>query len=167
MTIRHLAHLLLVLLVTTVFGCGGGGGGGGGTTPPANPTKATLTLSIPNLPAGTLTGGVQFTLNLPPGVSPAVLSGTNDASGSVTLTGGATGGISQANFTSSATAPNILIAIVNATGFGTGNFAVVNCGIATGTTVSASGFSLSNIQVFDSNGTLIPSATVSIAVQLS
>jgi hypothetical protein len=171
-TIRYFARMFLVILVTATFGCGGGGGeggggGGGGTTPPANPTKATLTLSIPSLPAGTLVAAVQFTINLPPGVSPAVLSVANDASGSVTLTGGAASSISVANFTPSATAPQILIGIVNATGFGTGNFAVVNCVIAPGASVSTSGFSLSNIQVFDPSGTLIPSATVSIAVLLS
>jgi hypothetical protein len=165
MTIRYLARMLLVLLVATAFGCGGGGGGG--TTPPANPTKATITLSIPSLPASTLAAAVQFTINLPPGVSPAVLSGTNDASGSVTLTGGAASSISVANFTPSATAPQITTAIVNATGFGSGNFAVVNCVIAPGTTVSTSGFSLSNIQVVDPSATPIPSATVSMAVQLS
>jgi len=131
------------------------------------PAKATLTLSIPSLPASTLAGGVQFIINLPPGVSPAALSGTNDASGSVTLAGGAGGSLSAANYTPSATSPQISIGIVNTTGFGSGNFAVVNCVIASGTTVSTSDFSLSSIQVYDTNGTLIPSATVSIAVQLS
>ena len=171
MTIRYFARILLALLVATALGCGGGGGGGGGTTPPANPTKATLTFSIPSLPAGTQVGGVQFTVNLPPGVSPAVLSGANDASGSVSLTGGAAaaGNLSFANFTPSAASPQISIVVAAPSGFGTGNFAVVNCVIAPGTTVSTSGFSLSNIKVVDTNGTSIPSAsaTVSIAVQLS
>ena len=168
MMIRYFARMLLVLLVTATFGCGGGGGGGG-TTAPANPTKATLTLSIPSLPTGTMAGGATFTINLPPGVTPAVLSDPNDpndAAGSVTLTGGASGGLA-ANFTPSATSPQISIAIINTTGFGSGNFAVVNCVIAPGTNVTRSGFSVSTNQVIFTNRSSIPSATVSMAVQLS
>lgn len=165
MTIRYLARILLALLVTTALGCGGGGGGGGSTSS-ASPTKATLTLSIPSVPTGTLVGGASFIITLPPGVSPATLTGT-DASGSVTLTGGAVGGYSSANFTSSATAPQISIASVTTNGFGTGAFMTVNCVIASGTTVSTSGFSLSDILVIDTSGTSISSATVSMAVELS
>ncbi|KAB0663852.1 hypothetical protein F6V25_15605 [Oryzomonas japonica] len=161
MTIRYLARALFALLVTTAFGCGGGGGGG--STAPVNPTKATLTLSIPSLPANTLVSSAIFTIKLPQGVSPAVLSGT-DAWGSVTLTGGAVGSLSIANFSSS----QITFGSVTLNGFGPGNFMIVNCVISSGTTVTASDFSLSNIQVYDSpSATLIPTATISMAVQLS
>jgi hypothetical protein len=171
MMIRYLARMLLVLLVTAAFGCGGGGGGGGGgvggggTTPPANPTKATLTLSMPSLPAGTLVGAVQFTITLPQGVSPAVFSG-NDASGSITLIGGGINlqGFSETNYNS--TNNTITFAGATTTSFGTGNFAIVNCVIASGTTVTASNFSISNQLVIDSSGNTI-STTINIAVQLS
>jgi|GEM_PF-1408512 len=167
MTIRYLARAFLVLLAVTAFGCGGGGGGGT-ATPPANPTKATLTLSIPSLPAGTQVGGVIFTIQLPPGVSPAVLNGT-DASGSATLTGGASSvnSLSIVDFTPSATSPQISFGTVTLNSFGAGDFMIVNCVIASGATVSTSGFSVLNPQVFDSVGALIPSATINISVALS
>lgn len=131
----------------------------GSKTGPAN---VTLTLSIPSLPASTTVGGVIFTINLPPGVSPAVLSGT-DASGSVSLTGGAVGSLSFADFSSS----QITFGSVTLNSFGTGNFMIVNCVIASGATVSPSGFSILTPQVFDSVGTLIPSATIDMSVLLS
>jgi chitinase len=123
------------------------------------PTTATLTLSIPSLPANTLVGGVAFNITLPAGVSPTVLSGT-DASGSVTFTGGGSG-ISVADYT----APQISFGRVTLSGFGTGNFMTVNCTVSSGTTVTPSGFSLSGIQVFDTNGTQI-SATINMSVLL-
>ena len=168
-TIRYFARILLALLVATALGCGGGGGGGGGTTPPANPTKATLTFSIPSLPAGTQVGGVQFVINLPTGVSPAIFSSCTtsgcDASGSITLTGGGVNLLSATNYISAANTATF--AGATTTGFGTGNFLTMNCVIASGTTVTASSFSISNIQVFDTSANLIPSATVNMAVVLS
>jgi hypothetical protein len=129
-------------------------------------TKATLTLSIPSLPASTLVGGVQFVITLPQGVSPAIFSG-NDASGSLTFIGGGTNlqGLSETNYNS--TNNTITIAGATTTGFGAGNFLIVNCIIASGTTVTASNFSISNIQVIDTNAIAIPSATISMAVLLS
>ncbi|QEM68794.1 hypothetical protein FO488_11915 [Geobacter sp. FeAm09] len=125
------------------------------------PATATLTLSIPSLPANTLVGGVIFNITLPSGVSPAVLSGT-DASGSVTFTGSASGSLSVADYT----APQISFGSVTLSGFGTGNFMTVNCTVGSGTAVSPSGFSLSGIQVFDTNGTQIPTATINMSVLL-
>jgi hypothetical protein len=171
MTIRYVARILLALLVATALGCGGGGGGSGGggggvtTQPPANPTKATLTLSIPSLPANTMVGGVQFVITLPQGVSPAIFSG-NDVSGSITLTGGGTN-LQDLTTNYNSTNNTIKFAGPSTSGLGTGNFLILNCVIASGTTVTATDFSISNILVIDSNGTSIPSATISMAVQLS
>ncbi|GFE60602.1 Ig-like domain-containing protein [Geobacter sp. AOG2] len=130
----------------------------GSITGPAN---ATLTLSIPSLPANTLAGGAILTINLPSGVVPAVLSGT-DASGSVTSIGGAIGSLLIADFSSS----QITFANVTLNSFGTGNFMIVNCVVPSGVTVSPSGFSVLNPQVFDSVGTPIPSATIAMSVLL-
>ena len=129
------------------------------------PTKAALTLSIPSLPAGTLVSGIQFTIKLPSGVSPAVVDTGGDASGSITLTGGATGGLNGAGY--DAVDKIITFGTISFSSFGAGNFLLINCVIAPGSTVAASNFSLNNVQVFDSNGTQIPNATISIAVQFS
>lgn len=128
------------------------------------PAKAALTLSIPSLPTGTLVSGIQFTIKLPSGVSPAVVV-SGDASGSITLTGGATGSFGGAGYDTANNSINF--GNISITSFGAGKFLLINCVIDPGSTVAASNFSLNNVQVFDSNGTQIPNATISIAVQFS
>lgn len=128
-------------------GCGGGGGESATLGSVFHPTKAVITVSIPALPAGTQVAGVSFKIQLPTGVTPAVLSG-NDASGSASLTGGANGSLSAASYDSSTN--SITFGNISMSGFGSGDFLVINCLIAANTTVSASGFTLLDGAVIDS-----------------
>lgn len=125
-------------------------------------TKATLTLGIPSLPANTLVSGIQFTIQLPNGVSPEVVVG-NDATGSTTLTGGATGSFGGAGY--NAVNNTITFGNITLNSFGAGNFLLVNCKIAQGSTVASNGFTISNVQLLDANGAQIPNANISIAAQ--
>jgi hypothetical protein len=128
------------------------------------PATATFTLNIPTLPASTLVAGVQFVLTLPSGVLPASGSGS-DASGSITLINGGANlqSLSAANYDS--TANTIKFVGVTTTGFGTGDFAIISCVIPSGTSAAPSGFTLSDIQVYDTGGNQI-SATITMSALL-
>jgi len=128
--------------------------------PVTGPANATLTLNIPSLPASTLVAGVEFIITLPQGVSPAIFSG-NDASGSITLiNGGVNLSLKDSNYDSAAN--TIKFVGVTTTGFGAGNFATVKCTIATGTTITPSDLSISDIQVLDATPTSIGTINMSV-----
>jgi len=128
-------------------------------------SKAVVTFSIPTLPANTTVSAVIFDIQLPAGVTPSTMTGT-DASASLTFTGAATGTLGAANYDPATRIVRMGGLTLNS--FGTGNFLVLNCNIAAGTSVTSSNFSISGTpQVNDINGP-IPSATVTISsVQIS
>lgn len=143
-TLRVLSCLGLLVMA----GCGGGGESSTlGSV--FHPTKAIITVSIPPLPAGKQVAGVSFKIQLPAGVTPAVLSG-NDASGSVRLTGGAGESLSAASYDASTNI--ITFGNISKVDFGSGDFLVVNCLIASDTTVTAGGFALLDGSVIDDSG---------------
>lgn len=154
--------LCLTLLLSA---CGGGGGSSSSPTPtPSVPTRAIIKVSTANVPTGTLVGGVQFSIVLPAGVTPSVLSG-NDANGSVVASGNAANGTLAAS-SYDATTRTLTPGIVNV-GFASGEFMTITCALAAGTTVTAANFQVSVAGVYDSvNGNIIPGATCQIGVTL-
>lgn len=147
---RTLLFLLTLCLFLQLAGCGGGGGGGGGTTANASPAVITVTLStIGTLPSGKLIGDIEVTLNLPAGVtvkaSPSLVNTSilvpND--GVIALQGAAATATTQiltATYVQGTT-NKVVIKLINANGLGLGDFAKINCDVASGSTPSISDFS--------------------------
>lgn len=155
------AGLLVALVLVSIGGCGGGTSAA--PAPPTAPTSATLKLSINNLPALTKVGALQVHFNLPAGVVPTTLSGS-DASGSIALGGDST--FSQASFVS----PVVTIGVISGTGLSGGQFATMACSISPVTTVSLASFTtLAAIDSADdtSLASLVGTITVPIAVTLN
>jgi hypothetical protein len=130
-------------------------------------TKAAVTVSIPTLPAGKQVAGVSFTIQLPAGISPAVLDPNNpvDASKSISLIGGATGSLGGASYDS--TANTIKFGNITTSSFGSGDFLVINCSLVSpSANANPSGFTLLNSSVIDINGASI-GVTPTISVTFS
>jgi hypothetical protein len=164
--------LMTLFILISLTACGGGGGGGGETTPPL--TKAIVTLSTAGtLPAGTQIGGIEVTVNLPAGVtakaslySAGSSTMVTDA-GVITASGTAAAGSYVSGVYLAGTAAStykINMGIANANGFSTGEFAQVSCDIATGSSPTATDFSLSNATVVDLNGSTLPGLNLGYTV---
>lgn len=119
--------LVVAMILPVVAACGGGGGGAG-------PTRAAVTLGTSGiLPAGVDgIGAVDLTLTLPAGVTVAATDQVTDA-GVVTASGNAAGatafGVYTAATATAAARVRVLIASSAGGGFGTGEFAKVNCAL--------------------------------------
>ncbi|MDH4163771.1 MAG: hypothetical protein OEW15_13960 [Nitrospirota bacterium] len=163
--------------LTMAAACGGGGGGGGGGGNTA-PTTAIVTLATSGtLPAGVDgIGAIDITLALPAGVTVAATNQVTD-SGVVTASGTATGAIAFGTYTAATTTipatVRVMITSSSAGGFGTGEFATVNC-ILNGTspadadfTVLAESFQAVGIIVSTNSTTTITSSlTPGMTVEL-
>lgn len=152
--------------------CLGGCGGGASSSPvsPVSQSKATLKFSIANLPVGVKVGALQLHFSLPDGVVPAHLSGGNDASASLVLSGAA-GGSSSSLSGVSFVSPVVTIGVANAGGLAGGEFLALDCVIASGSSVSPASFpSQATIDVGDDSGSPslpIVGLTVPITVTLN
>jgi len=173
---RTLLFLVTLCFLLQLAGCGGGGGGGGGGTPAssASPAVITVTLStIGTLPSGKLIGDIEITLNLPHGVtvkaSPSLINSSilvpND--GVIVLqvaAATATTQILTATYVQGAT-NKVVIKLINANGLGIGEFAKINCDVASGSTPSIADISISSnvastTGVFDLDTAALPGVQV-------
>jgi hypothetical protein len=161
MNIRKSSKLALVsCALLAIFGCGGGGGGGGET-----PGAATVALKVSvqgTLPAATLIGGIDVTINLPAGVTCSAATDGTTASGVVTASGLAGGGTPVAKFVAAAgsTPGQIRIGVIKADGFNVGEFATVNVNF-TSDAPAASSFTVAGTPVIaDLNGNTISGLTI-------
>lgn len=164
---RRIFLLLALISFSTVAACGGGGGGE--TPPPAEPTAATVTLSISGaLPADTLIGGIDVTVSLPSNVTvksttaPVADAGVVVASGLAGSDAATMGAYTPAAGASPATV-RVLLAAAN--GLAAGEFATMNCDIA-GSAPQAAAFTIQSYEVKDLNGAVIPGLTAGLAVTL-
>jgi hypothetical protein len=167
MRTRILAGLaLLSVSVLTVCGCAGAGKGV--TAQPAAPTTAVVTLSTQGaLPSGTVIGGIDVTLNLPPGVTAKADKSGATAAGVVVASGGAEGAPLVAKYTPTAgTAPGqVRMVVVKPVGFATGEFATMNLDIS-GAPPRVNDFSTTALRVTDVNGVSITNLTATLALQV-
>ncbi|MBC7962513.1 MAG: hypothetical protein H7Y05_06180 [Steroidobacteraceae bacterium] len=168
MKVKTLIRLILTATTVALFGCGGGDGGGTATTPPATtkPTAGTLSLSTTGtLPAGTLIGGIDVTVELPAGVTVKTQTafplepeaGVVTISGEPARAGGQT--ISGTKFTAASGAtPAALKFIIGSansaggalSGFLPGEFVSIKCDVATSAVFpDASAFKILSINVLD------------------
>jgi hypothetical protein len=157
--------LISFLTITLMIGCGGGGGGGNnngnGTMPP---TKAVVKISTLGSPSVTPLIGAQATLHLPAGVSvKTFLNSTQTGTNVVVASGYAVPADLVLGVYSSASG-TVNVYVTKASGFASGEFATVNCDIASGASPIAANFSVTDLIVSDSNGNLITGLTPSIAV---
>ena len=167
---RKLAGLaVLSAMVLTICGCAGVDKG-----VPAQPavavlpTVAVLTLSTQgSLPPGTAIGGIDVTVNLPPGVTAKADKTSATMEGIVVASGGAQGAPSAAKFTpAEGSAPSrVRLVLVKPAGFGTGEFATLNLDIS-GAPPRPADFSTSGLSVSDTNGTAINGLTAALSLQL-
>lgn len=117
------------------------------------------------LPTGKSIGGIDFTMDLPSGVT---VDGDAASSGAVEVSGVASTGtsISLATFT----APKLRTMLANANGFGTGEFVTVGCNLATGSTFTdaalAAALSAATLTVSDLTGTPITGLTLTGTVKV-
>jgi hypothetical protein len=160
MNIRKSSKLTLVYCaLLAIFGCGGGGG----ETPGA--ATAALKVSVQGtLPAATLIGGIDVTINLPAGVTCSAATDGTTASGVVTASGLAVGGTPVAKFVAAAgsTPGQIRIGVIKADGFNVGEFATVNVNF-TSDAPAASSFTVAGTPVMaDLNGNTISGLTIQI-----
>ena len=163
--ITKLMILLSAVLVLSSCGSSGGGGDSGGGTTQLTTAIVKLT-TTGTLPSTTQIGGIDVTLQLPQGVT--VKSTTNPPetdSGVVTASGVAASNSSLVStFTTSTRIVHILLA--NPNGFGTGEFATVNCSIAAGSSPKQTDFSVSTMITKDLTGNSISGLTAGLTATI-
>ena len=155
------------LLVFTLFffsACSGGGGGNSPSPSISPPAAASVTLATSQ--TSTTIYGIDATVNLPSGVTikstvspPAADDGVVIASGVAAAGSVVTAVYSAATSTLPGT---VRIMIVNANGFGVGEFAKLNCGIASGYNPTANDFTTAHLIAKDGNGTDIAGVAAEI-----
>ena len=153
-----------ILTFTLNVGCGSSGGNnnGGNGTPP--PTVAVVKISTLGSPSVTPLIGAQATVRMPAGVSvKTFLNSTQTGSNVVIASGNAVAADLVMGVYSSASG-TVNVYVTKASGFASGEFATVNCDIASGASPNAADFSVTELIVSDSNGNLITGLTPSIAV---
>ena len=172
-----LLNLLLsgLLVMAGLAACGGGGGGGG--TPPPQLINAIVTLSTAGtLASGTKIGSIDITINLPDGVSIKATPDSNNPSilitdsGAVAASGAASGSnaLSLSTYTAAtSSAPGkLIVKLINADGFATGEFAVINCDIASGKSPATADFSVAGFDARDLNGAAITGLTAGFTAEM-
>ncbi|MDH4161830.1 MAG: hypothetical protein OEW15_03955 [Nitrospirota bacterium] len=162
---RMLIFLLMLLTLSLLAACGGGGGGGA-TAPVVEPTQAFVKISTSGtLPSGTLVGGVDVTVTLPSGVTVASTTPPQTDAGVVAGSGLAGSSASaMGTYGSSENAVRVLLA--DPDGMAAGEFATVTCAIASGSSPSASDFTVSSATVKDLNGAAISGMTATLSVTM-
>ncbi|MCK9420318.1 MAG: hypothetical protein M0R70_13150 [Nitrospirae bacterium] len=163
---RQFACVILISLLL-VTACGGGGStvAGGGT----QPTKSAVKISTTGaLPSGTLIGGIDITVSLAPGVSARSTTNPPETDAGVVVASGVASSNSTilATYTSAsgATPAKARLLVVNTSGFGIGEFAIVNGDIAAGNSPQAADFTVASITVTDLNGSPISGLTSAFTV---
>jgi hypothetical protein len=154
---------VLSAMVLTICGCTGVGKG-----VQTQPATAVLTLGTQgSLPPGSAIGGINVTVNLPPGVTAKADKVGATLEGVVVASGGAHGALSAAKFTPAvgAAPARLGLALVKTEGFGTGEFATLNLDI-TGALPHLTDFSMAAMSVSDINGAAITGLTAALSLQL-
>jgi hypothetical protein len=155
--------------ILLVLGCGGGGGGGttgGGST---QPTEAVVKIAMTGtLPAGTLIGGIDIAVSLARGVSAKSTSNPPETDAGVVVASGVASTNSQilATYTppSGSTHGTARLLVINASGFGTGEFATVSGDIAEGYNPTSADFTVNALTVADLNGAPLSGLTAVFTV---
>lgn len=158
--------LFLLFALSSLFiitACGSKGGGGGSTAVQLTTAKLKLSTSG-SLPAGTLIGGIDVTIVLPDGVSAMSTTAPITDSGVVTASGLATPSsatvMGKYSAASGATHGNVRVLLAYPNGLTKGEFATVNCEIASGNVPTEDQFIINATEVKDINGVVITGMSV-------
>jgi hypothetical protein len=123
-------------------------------------TEIKLTLSAAAAPAGTLIGGIQGTIILPPGTNVRTDGSTEAVHSGVLVTDGiATTSLSGARYT--ADTRTVSFALLYGDGFTGGDFATLLVNIQKGATFTAADFGVSGSKVLDTAGNVMNIAITS------
>jgi len=162
--------LIFALSLTILSACGGGSSS---TTQPSGPTKAVINIATTGtLGSGTMIGGITVTGVLPAGVTVKATPDPQNrlvlvTDSGVVIASGVTGANASAPCSSyNATDRKVTIHLVDPDGFGTGKFVAVNCDIASGTTPTAGGFSITDFKPKDLGGADISGLTPGFTVDI-
>jgi len=141
--------LLMPIVVIVAVNCGGGGNNGAHI----QPTQAVLKLST-TAPGPTI-AAIDVTVQLPAGamVRDAAPSGVAAAANPLSVVNPSVPG-------------TVRIAMITVVGFGTGEFFMVNCDIASGSTPGAADFLIVHFNASDSNGRAIDGLAPVISVEM-
>lgn len=145
-----IARFILVVIFSAILPACGGGGGSGTV---AVPMTATLKLATVGTAPDNLSG-IDITLALPTGVTPALnMDGTVAAT--AVSPGGVTpaGAVVVANHTpaTATTKGSLRISLISVTGFGVGEFTTVTLNVAPGSNPAQSDFIISGFDPLDMN----------------
>ena len=161
-----------ILLTALVTGCGSSGGvtgnavdPGPGPGPAPAPSQATVYISTSAASAATIIYGVGFVLQLPAGVTvPAKADGEVLDGILKTSDSGVSAGARYVPATATARA-SVKVNIFDPGGFAVGELATLTCAIAPQSTVSATGFTLSDFVAKDADGAVMGGITPHFSVQ--
>lgn len=163
MKVRSLIGQIIYLATAVLSGCGGGDSAVSPTTQQgAQPTAATLKLSTQGvLPTGASIGAVDVVVNLPAGVTVKADGSGQVQAGAMEPSAVAVGSTAIATFTptSGGSPAKTRVVLINAAGFGTGEFATVNCDIAAGSSPKAADFTLTGFSAANVDGTTLTGLT--------
>lgn len=157
-------YIWLVVAIALLWGCGGGGGGiTAGST--VQPTTVQIRISTQAAAPATVLYAVDFTLQLPNGVTVAADStsgevdqGVLQPSDSAALAGGRyQGAVAGAPAT-------VKVNVIDPGGFAVGPLATLSCQLAPGTAIDASSFPVAAFSARDAGGVRLPEVTHSITV---
>ncbi len=161
--------LIVYSAMVLISGCGGGGGDSTPTTVTSQPVAVVKLSTSGTLSNGTLIGGIDTTVALPAGVSvKSTVNPPETDTGVVNASGAAAGSIIVAVYSAAtSTLPGrVRILVINANGFGTGEFVTVNCDFAAGHPPAANGFSLTNFNAISLNTSTISGLTPGLTVDI-
>lgn len=151
MSVSRMRFFSLVALLSLIFlltGCGGGGGGG--AEAPQTPVAGSSVV-IASAGAATTLYGVEFTLQLPPGVTLATPGGGTLAAGAMVPSGGAAGTDVTLNaYYDTAVSPQtVKVSLVKPSGFPVGRFLTVTPVLAQGTDLVPAAFAITGFKAWD------------------
>jgi len=157
--------MILLPAVLVLSSCGGGGNGVGNTN--TQPTAALVKLyTAGTLASGTQIGGIDVMLHLPSGVSVKSVSNPPETDNGIVMASGLAVPNSSvvASYTAYTGVVHILLA--NPNGFGTGEFATVNCDITAGSHPVQTDFTVSGMTAKDLNGSDISGLNSGLTVDI-
>jgi len=151
--------LICILVLFAIVGCSGN------KDEVAQPTTARVTVMSQGASASMQIGGIDITVVLPAGVTVKAAPDSENPTVQVTSAGvveasGAAAGTNTSTLATysaaTATMPGtVMVQMVSANGFGTGEFVTIDCDIATGSFPTVTDFSVTLVKAVDINGAAI------------
>jgi hypothetical protein len=158
MRIRMLLTLLLAGVALGMAGCG--------SSETASQRRAVSKLTLPADFARTV-GGIQLTLNIPPGVSVATDAAGSVAAGAVELVGASASASLQKSYkpATAAAAGSLTLIAIEPDGFAASEYLMIHLDI-TGEVPAATDFFINNMVISDLNGRTIPITNFDYSVEI-